>query len=300
MNYSAWFRPYYYLPWLTGVTGVEEIAGPAPEIDETAGAFVEYHTYTNGNAAFTQRLTRRVSLLMSYGFQQSNSGSGARNLDGQNGSAAVGINIAQGTGVEARLRVQRGRLLEPGDVPDAKHHRRTQLQSRPVNHAIDEPDVQHRVVGRRLPGHATITASISTSRCYTSWVERGQLSCATTAISASTRRFVLRSRTMGSRLGYEGCSAGNSPFIPRSERSPARLACAPGSNAFDTYYARSGVIWGLSRTLGLGLDYTYYRYRFDGQTLLPPGLVRQADRQQLRAYATVRTALYKGRNRGGR
>ena len=299
MNYSAWFRPYYYLPWLTGVTGVEEVAGPAPEIDETAGAFVEYHTYTSGNAAFTQRLTRRVSLLMSYGFQQSNSGSGARNLDGQNGSAAVGITIGKGLG----LRLGYG-FNEAGYSNQETYRTRNIIAGLNFNRALS------------ITRSTSLTFSSGSSAVVYQDTNYYRLDLNVALLHELGRTWTAEARynrnisfdeAFRSPVPYDGFTIGVPGMFSRElsfhsalGTVAGALGMAPGSNAFDTYYARSGVIWGLSRTLGLGLDYTYYRYRFDGQTLLPPGLVRQADRQQLRAYATVRAALYKGRNRGGR
>ena len=54
---------------------------------------------------------------------------------------------------------------------------------------------------------------------------------------------------------------------------------------FSTYYTTTGISYGLSRSLGLGIDYTFYRYSFD-TVVLPEIRGGFLNRHSVRAYLT--------------
>jgi hypothetical protein len=56
---------------------------------------------------------------------------------------------------------------------------------------------------------------------------------------------------------------------------------------FRSYYGRTGVTFGLTRYLGLDLNYSYYRSTFATAALLSPGVPDHFDRQSVRASARL-------------
>jgi hypothetical protein len=59
------------------------------------------------------------------------------------------------------------------------------------------------------------------------------------------------------------------------------------NNGFASEFASVSLTFGLSQTLGLGGQYTYYRSHFGAGITLPNGLFNQADRQTVRVYLSV-------------
>jgi hypothetical protein len=299
MNYNVTFRPFYYLPWVAAVGGIEEIAGPSPEIDETAGAIVEYHTNTSGSASLTQSVTRRATLALSYGYQQSDSQSGARNLRGQNGYAGMNYSITRGLGLRlgygfseagyANQQNFRGRNINAGLTFNRALSltRSTTLSFTTGSSAtLDQNRTYY-----RLDAHVNVRHELGRT-----WTAQFLYNRAVSFDDAFRVPVPLDSFT----LGVRGMFSRQLDFFSSIGTVAGALGFGSAANGFDTYYARTGVLWGLSRIVGLGLDYTYFQYRFDGQNALPVGLVRRADRQHVRAFVTVRAALFKGQNRGSR
>jgi len=60
-----------------------------------------------------------------------------------------------------------------------------------------------------------------------------------------------------------------------------------GDNNFISYFGAASLTAGLTRYLAAGIDYTYYRYTFEGGVALPPGYPSQRDRQSVRGYVRL-------------
>jgi hypothetical protein len=58
-------------------------------------------------------------------------------------------------------------------------------------------------------------------------------------------------------------------------------------SGFQTYTGSAGITAGLTRYLGLGATYSYFRYSFDQGGTLLGGLPRQSDRQTVRAHLSL-------------
>lgn len=56
-----------------------------------------------------------------------------------------------------------------------------------------------------------------------------------------------------------------------------------GGSGFNTYTGSSGVNFGLTRSIGVAVDYSYYHYSFKAGALLPRGLPREMNRQGITA-----------------
>jgi hypothetical protein len=65
-------------------------------------------------------------------------------------------------------------------------------------------------------------------------------------------------------------------------------AVATGAKVYDSTNATASVQVALNRILAIGADYSYYRYGFaDNVLVVPPGFVRQTDRQAIRVSLNV-------------
>ncbi len=76
-------------------------------------------------------------------------------------------------------------------------------------------------------------------------------------------------------------------FMSRVSASIGDFALAGDGSGFDTYSVSIGATYGLTRHLGLGANYSYYRYSFDAGAPLPPGFSREMDRQSVQAYLSM-------------
>jgi opacity protein-like surface antigen len=60
------------------------------------------------------------------------------------------------------------------------------------------------------------------------------------------------------------------------------------SKVYDSMNVSVGVQVALNRVMAVGTDYSYYHYRFTNDvTELPPGFLRQTDRQSIRVSLSV-------------
>jgi hypothetical protein len=70
------------------------------------------------------------------------------------------------------------------------------------------------------------------------------------------------------------------------------VGVATGAPGYDATHAGAGVRFGLSRHIGLSVNYAYYRYEYDSSVLLPPGLLSSMQRQIVRVSFDVWAPIY--------
>jgi hypothetical protein len=76
------------------------------------------------------------------------------------------------------------------------------------------------------------------------------------------------------------------------------LGSSASGNGFDTLYASTGVGRALGRHLQLGLDYSFYRYSFEQNALLPAGFLNDMSRHSVRATLSAWSPVFqRGRRR---
>jgi hypothetical protein len=69
------------------------------------------------------------------------------------------------------------------------------------------------------------------------------------------------------------------------------IGVAPGAPTYIAGTARAAVQTALTRDLALAVNYSWYRYRFDGSALLPPGLSLRRERQSVAVSLNARLPL---------
>lgn len=72
-------------------------------------------------------------------------------------------------------------------------------------------------------------------------------------------------------------------FASSASASTGQVGLTGTSRAFDTYRGALGFTYGLTRNLGLALDYSYYRYAFHADVVLPDRVPRDMNRQSVTA-----------------
>jgi hypothetical protein len=111
--------------------------------------------------------------------------------------------------------------------------------------------------------------------------------------NAAYNRNVGFTETFAAPFVYDGASVSLSGLIDRRWSFHSSAGAALGAlgfgttanaNGFDNYYASAGISRALSRFFNLGIDYSFYRYRFeDTATLLPAGYTNDIERHSIRA-----------------
>jgi hypothetical protein len=68
-------------------------------------------------------------------------------------------------------------------------------------------------------------------------------------------------------------------------------------NDFDSDYATAGIGTALNRFVSIGVDYSFYRYYFDQNGLLPAGFNHDLSRHSVRATLSAGAPLFQSRRR---
>jgi hypothetical protein len=76
-------------------------------------------------------------------------------------------------------------------------------------------------------------------------------------------------------------------FVSSVRAASGALGLTQNDNRYTTYAGTASLTVGVTRHVGIGLSYFYYRYSFGSGASLPRGIVREADRQGVRAYVTA-------------
>lgn len=244
----------------------------------------DYLTYMS-SVDLTQSLTRRASVTGSYARRTSEFTGASRDLRSWTGAGRFSFSLSRGLGVHAGYgytggefgliggdRTVQGRHIDAGvDFSRAlSFSRRTTLSfSTGSSGIVDRDRTYYRIIGNaRLNREIgrTWNASLAYNRGV-SFLETFGDPVLSDAATLSLGGMVNR------RLQYHasaGLSVGDVGF-------------GAGSSGFDTYTGGTGVTFGLTRALGLALDYTFYHYAFQAGALLPQGLPREMNRQSLTA-----------------
>jgi hypothetical protein len=80
--------------------------------------------------------------------------------------------------------------------------------------------------------------------------------------------------------------------------SGGAIGITQANNGFHTYFATTGLTYGLTRNIGLGTSYSYYRYFFGGGVQLPAGLASRADSQSVNVFLTFWEPLFQRKGKG--
>jgi len=257
---------------------------PTTAPSDIASNQYEGHTNWTTSAALGHRLTKRVSASLSYTRFQSSSSQD--NLDLLVQSPSVGVSVAIAKGLAFRLAYGYTEALYGTD----------RVRGQNIDAGLDFSRALSMSLSRRTTlTFGTGTSIVSDTQEQTRLVITGNANL-TQEIGRSWQASLVASRGVGYIEGFlrpvisDVVSASFGGLISRrvqfhsvSGVTWGAVGLVAASNNFTTYNSGAGITVGLSRSLGLSLDYAYYRYSFDSGIVLPAGLSNHVNRQSIRA-----------------
>jgi len=274
------FEPYYSL-W-AAESPTQPDAGPgAFDADPGTQTRVANRLRLGTNVALSQQLSRRSSVSIDYGRQHSQTGQADFGLELQHTGVSVRHAVGRGVAVRLGYRYLMGRFDADDESDRFANHsadfgldfgrgfslrRGTTLGVGTGVVAIRQADSTR----YRLTGHVrlaqelgrTWSASIAYAR-YVRYVDSFRQPVLADSLGATVGGLVNR------RLGLAG-------GVGVSEGD---IGTRLSSNRFRLYYGNAGVTVGIRRNVGLGVSYSYNRYRFGSDIDLPRGVPRRVGRQ---------------------
>jgi hypothetical protein len=278
---SATYGPLYFLAAFPVFSQSQQ--GPPIGLGETLGARVENHTTLLTSAAFSQVLSHRIAVSLSYGHQSSYSPSRDFDLSTQSAVAAVNVPLDKGLALqvgygysEARFRTGAGLQRVDNQLINAGlNFNRALSLSRRVTLSFDTGSS---VLSQFGQTHYAITGDALLNR------EIGRTWNAALAYSRrvgflETFRQSLFSDSLSLEVG--GLIARRWQFHSSFGATTGQIGFTLPANGFTAYSGTAGLTIGLTRDLGFGVDYSYARYVFGSGVQLPSGLSRRTDRERV-------------------
>jgi hypothetical protein len=257
-----------------------------PPVDLATG-LASYLTY-GANAGITHQLSRRVSFTAGYNWQESDTPYINTSLAQYGGNAGLRFGLTRNLGLRVGYARQEGRYAGLNDEVVTETYdigldyqkalsisRRTTVSFSSGTSAIENTQSAARNRTYFVTGAARLNHEIGRSWLASAAYDRGVqfvdtllLPVLSDSFSGNVRGLITRRLEFNS--GVQG-STGRIGFS-RAE-----------GQSFDTYQAFSSLAYALSRFANVSVSYSYYQYKFDGDTLLPTGIARDFDRQSVRA-----------------
>ena len=283
LHQSVAYQPFTFLSDLTGSrpgleTGVETPVLPDPDFVPIASQYVAY----DSGADLVVRLTSRVSYNTSYGYHMADRSS--QNTWRQTGTMGLSFQLTRDVSLRTGYRynefhypTRTTRTHSPDVGLDFSKGlsltRRTTLGFGAGVEAV----VVHEQTRYRATGNANVTHEIGRS-----WTADGAYTRGTSytdtlpePLFADTGRFSL-SGLLSRRIQFDAsaiASIGKTGFDVEQQD-------------FDSYRAIVTLSTALNRYMNVGVDYSYYRYKFDESVELEPGLPHYVNRQSVRAHVS--------------
>jgi hypothetical protein len=288
-NQSVMYRPYTLTTMFPSVTDPRdgEIEALELEVVPVREHFVMY----SGGISAGQQISRRTTLDAGYGYGlRETSYLGGRLLSQQAGG---GMSLELTRGLALRLGYQYSEGRYSGDRAPFRNH---------------QADIGLRF-NRALSLTRRTTFSFGTGSYATVHEERTRFRAAASArlnheIGRTWHAALSYNRGMrfietllqpvfsdSASLSFGGLINRRLRFDSSAHASLGTVGVA-GNNGYDTYRGLAGLSMALTRHMAVSLNYSYYRYRFDDGILLPPGVMRDLDRQSVRAQVNMWMPLF--------
>jgi hypothetical protein len=302
---AAQYGPFYTLPGVPVVPvapvnpGTAGQTGPAGQtlgqtlvLDSGSALLIQDNLNVTGGLAFTHAITRRLSVALNYNDTIVTSPSHTLNLSVRSYGGGINYSLAQGLSANLLYTESTGRF-GAGQNP---------------------------TTSRGLSGGLTFNRSLSITRRTTLSFTSGLAGYSNAAVLNGRAQYFLSvqaalarqiGRTWTATLAYnrsasflqtflqpvfsDALTAGVGGRLSRRVQVQSSIGATDGTvglvgsaaNQFRTYFASAGVRVDASRTVSVGANYAYYRFRFGGGVQLPPGLSSQNDRQSAQVYVSL-------------
>jgi hypothetical protein len=280
VHQSASYQPVTFLSGFTGA-GDDSALGPlvAPEPDFVPIAS-QYVSYQSG-ADLDVPITRRTSFRTAYNYRLTERSD--RRTWQQSGSMGFNIHLTRDLSLRAMHRYTEGHY--PGRIvrthsPDIgldfqRGLSLTRRASLTFGAGAEGSSVDDRT-RYRASGNANLTYEIGRS-----WFANG-----------SYRRGTYFIDTLEEPVFGDTAGASVNGLISRRVQFQAAANAVIGNagfsvqRRFDAYSGTVSLSTALNRFMNVGMDYAYYKYIFDPEVVLAPGLPHNVNRQSIRAHVT--------------
>lgn len=286
-NYTVALQPYNVL--VLGLPLGEPVLGQAAPLEPTFGIRRDEHISQASDIGFTRQIGRRASLGFGYGYIRSGGSSRGGDLTSWTGSGRFSMGLTKGLGAHFGYGYTEGHL--PGETTTIVGHnidagldftrtlgislsRRTKLSFSTGSGVLRDRQRTY----FRLTGNAALTREIARTWVASLSYNRGM---------GFVERFHEPFFSDSLMLGVSGLIARRLSFQSSAGAVSGDVGLGTNSNAFRSYFGASGLTMGITRSLALGTDYTYYRYGFAQLDGLPTGVARQMGRHSARVYLSV-------------
>ena len=286
LNQAVNYQPYLNLLLLPALFEPELGQDGLASLDAVT-TLTDYYSY-DSTVAYMAGLGRRGALELGYNRRVNDFETEDGDYTARGGHARYTHEVSRGLGLRLGYRYNEGRYPAAADagtlqwrtwdvgVDYAKalsFSRRTQLSFATGTSAVVDADRTH----YRFTGEARLNREIGRTWNATASYRRG-----VDFVEAFREPFL-----------SDGFSVGFGGMLNRRLQFGSAVGGALGSvgvgaeKNYDTYYASATLSYGLTRYMGLGTDYFFYRYRFDQTVLLPPGMSPHTNRQGVRVYLSL-------------
>jgi hypothetical protein len=275
-NENISYAPYMFTGSIFGIT--DPAAARVAAVDLDAGAGLERVLTTDTAISLSQALTKRMNLSFNYTNGRTRSDSGTRDFSADAGG--VRLNVALSKGLGLRL----GYGFTGGTYANNQRFRNGVIDAGlDFNRALS---VSRRMTLSFGTGFAAITYGTQTEYTVLGHVTLNREIGRSWNASVSYRRDLSMFSTLREPVLYDsgmfdlnGLITTRLAFQSGVGLSLGDVGASQPNNNFRNYFAMAGLTYGMTRLIGLGVDYVYYRYTFASSVVLPTGLAEWADRQ---------------------
>ena len=290
LSTSAGYQPYYTLSLFPSLA--EPALGDAPPTQFEYGAIADDYFSYSGSANLSQSVSSRGSLAFQATAQRSDFRSGDH-PDTTSYGAGGGYSYSLARGLALRL----GYGFSEHDSPGRSEPNRV--------HSVDAGVNFNRAISfsrRTTLAFSTGTAATTDGSSDPQYHLTGGVSLrhdigrtwgAAAGYSRSVRFIDALAQTYvsdGASATFGGLITRRLQFSSQASVGFAQKGSRGGAN-FDTYLGSLGLTYGVTRSLAMGVTYSYYRYEFAAGAVPPPGFGRELDRQSVTANISFWTPL---------
>jgi hypothetical protein len=297
------YRPYTFGRVLP-VGAVEGIGiADAPDLDLVI-AERQYLSYSGG-LDLNQGLSRRSSFNLSYNYQVRNSLADDRRYLHQNAAAGYRHSLSRDLTLRAGYGYGVGRYqplnrrVESHDIDLGVDYSRALSFSRRTQFSFGTGTAATGVARSRTDLDTSETRDGSRTRFHaTGHAQLTHEIGRTWHASIAYERGVRFSDVLDEPVSGQSALAGFGGLFNRrlqfqsTARALFRGEGVGSGHRFDIYQGAAALSYALTRYVSMGLNYSYYRYRFGSGVLLPTDVPRSIDRQSLRAQVSVWAPLF--------
>jgi opacity protein-like surface antigen len=288
---TASYSPLYFLP--TFPTAVDASTSAPVAVDGSLAVTVENHLIENTSAAFSQQLSKRVTLQFDGGYSRSISLSHLRDLSTISGGGGLTVGLLKGLDFQIGYRHFDARYSNAGHD---EHFRSSTIDvGLAFNRALS---LSRRTTLSFNTGTVAVTDGQQTRYSLTGGLNLNYEIGRSWATSVTYARNVGFAETFRQPIFLDSLNLHIGGLLGRRLNFHTDVGAQRGSigfginSEFHNYYGSTGLVTRVTRNIGIGVEYSYFQYGYAKGVELPVGLLSKASRQQIRAFLTLSEPLF--------